>query len=182
MPKARSRLRQQAEQVYLLTDQLQVQLHALEASRVPVAVTIRPPASGAVADGDVMALAFLVMMEAAKSARDDLKAIMEQVKAVNAAKRELCRLFRMKNKTHRVQHGALDFESVFCLMATLYARHLDEEADELLDRLDSMSDMGEVESLRLQMAMDRMSKMMSTLSNLLKKISDTSSQITQNLK
>ena len=48
--------------------------------------------------------------------------------------------------------------------------------------LDSMSEMGEMESLRLQMAMDRMSKMMSTLSNLLKKISDTSTSITQNLK
>jgi hypothetical protein len=32
------------------------------------------------------------------------------------------------------------------------------------------------------MAMDRMSKMTSTLSNILKKISDTSSGITQNLK
>ncbi|CAN5705516.1 hypothetical protein BH11BAC3_BH11BAC3_25850 [soil metagenome] len=48
--------------------------------------------------------------------------------------------------------------------------------------LDSLSEMGEMESLRLQMAMDRMSKMMSTLSNLLKKISDTANTITQNLK
>ncbi|MEO8706497.1 MAG: hypothetical protein ABI867_41110 [Kofleriaceae bacterium] len=48
--------------------------------------------------------------------------------------------------------------------------------------LDSLSEMGEMESLRLQMAMDRMSKMMSTLSNLLKKISDTAQSITQNLK
>jgi hypothetical protein len=48
--------------------------------------------------------------------------------------------------------------------------------------LDSLSELGETESLRLQMAMDRMSKLMSTLSNLLKKASETSSQITQNLK
>jgi hypothetical protein len=48
--------------------------------------------------------------------------------------------------------------------------------------LDSLSELGETESLRLQMAMDRMSKMMSTLSNLLKKISDTAQSITQNLK
>lgn len=54
--------------------------------------------------------------------------------------------------------------------------------DTLKQDIDSMSEMGEMESLRLQMAMDRMSKMMSTLSNLLKKISDTSNQITQNLK
>ncbi|MBX3595733.1 hypothetical protein [Sphingomonas sp.] len=48
--------------------------------------------------------------------------------------------------------------------------------------LDSMAEMDEMESLRLQMAMDRMSKIMSTLSNLLKKISDTNQSITQNLK
>lgn len=47
---------------------------------------------------------------------------------------------------------------------------------------DSLSEMGEMESLRLQMALDRQSKMMSTLSNLLKKISDTSNRITQNIK
>ena len=48
--------------------------------------------------------------------------------------------------------------------------------------LDGMSELGEMESLRLQMAMDRMSKMMSTLSNLLGKISNTGDQITRNIK
>ena len=50
------------------------------------------------------------------------------------------------------------------------------------DKIDSLSEMDELESLRLQMAMDRMSKLMSTLSNLLKKQSDTAAAITQNLK
>ena len=54
--------------------------------------------------------------------------------------------------------------------------------DQMKSDLDSMSEMGEMESLRLQMAMDRLSKMMSTLSNLLKKASDTQQAITQNLK
>jgi hypothetical protein len=58
--------------------------------------------------------------------------------------------------------------------------------DSLIDQakadLDSLSEMGEMESLRLQMAMDRLSKLMSTLSNLLKKVSDTASSIVQNLK
>jgi alpha-D-ribose 1-methylphosphonate 5-triphosphate synthase subunit PhnL len=52
----------------------------------------------------------------------------------------------------------------------------------LKNKLDSLSEMGEMESLRLQMAMDRLSKMMTTLSNILKKISDTASTITQNIK
>lgn len=54
--------------------------------------------------------------------------------------------------------------------------------DTAKNKLDSMSEMGEMESLRLQMAMDRMSKLMSTLSNLLKKQSDTAAAITQNMK
>ena len=48
--------------------------------------------------------------------------------------------------------------------------------------LDSMSEMGEMESLRLQMAMDRLSKMMSTLSNLMQKMSTTQDAIVQNMK
>ena len=54
--------------------------------------------------------------------------------------------------------------------------------DELRCQLDSMSELGEMESLRLQMAMDRISKLMSTLSSILKKIDDTSQSIAQNLK
>lgn len=54
--------------------------------------------------------------------------------------------------------------------------------DQAKDKVDSLSEMGEMESLRLQMAMDRKSKMMSTLSNLLKKSSETSSSIIQNIK
>ena len=54
--------------------------------------------------------------------------------------------------------------------------------DKAKSDLDSMSEMGEMESLRLQMAMDRTSKMMSTLSNSLEKVSDTAEGITANLK
>jgi hypothetical protein len=59
---------------------------------------------------------------------------------------------------------------------------LREVRDRLKTDLDSMSELGEMESLRLQMAMDRLSKMMSTLSNLLKKMSDTAESITKNIK
>jgi len=54
--------------------------------------------------------------------------------------------------------------------------------DELKNDLDSMSELGAMESLRLQMAMDRFSKVMSELSNILKKTSDTQSAIITNLK
>lgn len=55
-------------------------------------------------------------------------------------------------------------------------------AETVTAHLDGLSEMGEMESLRLQMAMDRMSKLMSTLSNLLRKVSETSSAIVQNIK
>jgi len=44
------------------------------------------PNLGSMGDGDIMAIAFIVMMEAAKSAREDLKAIMAGVKAINKDK------------------------------------------------------------------------------------------------
>jgi len=48
--------------------------------------------------------------------------------------------------------------------------------------LDSLSEMGEMESLRLQMAMDRLSKLMAALSNILKKMAETSDEIIKNMK
>ena len=61
-------------------------------------------------------------------------------------------------------------------------KEVDDSIEAIKKDLDSMSEMGETESLRLQMAMDRMSKMISTLSNLLKKMSDTADGVVQNLK
>jgi hypothetical protein len=61
-------------------------------------------------------------------------------------------------------------------------KELAEGIDQLKDDLDSKSEMGEMESLRLQMAMDRLSKLMQTLSNIMKKMEDTANSITQNLK
>jgi hypothetical protein len=61
-------------------------------------------------------------------------------------------------------------------------KDIDEAVVGMKNDLDSLSELGEMESLRLQMAMDRLSKMMSTLSNLLKKISDTADSIAANLK
>ncbi len=61
-------------------------------------------------------------------------------------------------------------------------KEIDALADKMKNDLDGMSEMSEMESLRLQMAMDRLSKMMETLSNLLKKINDTQQTITQNMK
>jgi hypothetical protein len=50
------------------------------------------------------------------------------------------------------------------------------------DQPGSLDGMSETESLRLQMTMDRRSKLMATLSNILKKISDTASSVVSNMK
>jgi hypothetical protein len=52
----------------------------------------------------------------------------------------------------------------------------------LADKLDAMTEMSEMTSLRLQMIMERRSRFISTLSNLMKKISATQDTLIQNLK
>lgn len=54
--------------------------------------------------------------------------------------------------------------------------------DDLKGRLDSMNEMSEMTSMRLQMAMDRRSKFVEALSNIMKKIDSTQETIVQNLK
>ena len=48
--------------------------------------------------------------------------------------------------------------------------------------LNALSEMGKMESLRLQMAMDRLSKLTAALSNILKKMAETSDEIIKNMK
>jgi hypothetical protein len=170
------------------------------------------------ADADIEALVIITMMEATKSAQEDLKAIMAGIKAINAAKRRLRDLLCKINRDvvtatvsevekkglafspnglggerayHRVEIPIPDPESPGGVQVAVISlvdgkitskSQLDAVVDAVKNDLDSMSELSEMESLRLQMAMDRRSKMMSTLSNLLKKISDTGDGLTQNLK
>ena len=142
-------------------------------------------------DTDIMALAFIVMMDAAKSAREDLKNIMAGVKAINQQKQGLraaanrldtlsmnCAVNPGNCDGTGIAPGVLGVE----LPGQASKQDIDNAKETVKNKLDNLSEMGETESLRLQMAMDRLSKLMSTLSNLLKKESDTSSSIIQNIK
>lgn len=198
-------------------------------------------------DSDIMAVAFIVMMEAAKSAREDLEAIMDGVKSIHQAEQGVreeagalrgsddwppqwlrassssaaaadvqatyaahgvaidvrpgaARATLGKNRTlhlwgdpHVTGSSSLAAQAQRLALTPTEARGLAAAVSDLRDgtsrlrdsaksKLDSRSEMGETESARLQNSMDRLSKMMSTLSNLLKKIGDTGSSITQNLK
>ncbi|HEY8871290.1 MAG TPA: hypothetical protein VIM30_18115 [Candidatus Limnocylindrales bacterium] len=196
--------RRHAREVAGLADELSVRLRVLEESgaTLQVHVDARPigPGGGGLAslastgievpaDADIEALEFIVMMEAAKSAQDDLKAILAAVKSINVAKNRLSSELEKarargsstsgKNSPRR---GSADLDALLQVLLTAYGIGVEQEGERLINDLDSMSELGEIESLRLQMAMDRMSKMMSTLSNLLKKIADANQQIVQNLK
>jgi hypothetical protein len=78
-----------------------------------------------------------------------------------------------------MQLNALAFYMVARVIA---AGGLSVSPDEITAKLNSMSGAGEMDQLRFQIYMDRHAKALETLSNLLKKISDTSSSIVQNLK
>jgi hypothetical protein len=136
---------------------------------------------GNLGDADIEALTFLVMMEAAKSQQEDLKAIMAGVKAINDAK-ETSRRSAARNGSPNAPRPRAAINRATISVVPRSKQDIDNQIDRVKNDLDSMSEMGEMESLRLQMAMDRMSRLMQTLSNLSKKISDTNATITQNLK
>jgi putative addiction module CopG family antidote len=166
---------------------------------------------------DIEAMVFVAMMEATKSAQEDLKAIMGEVKAMTNAKARLRDLISKVNRDVAANAGCADDAQKLDFSRGLgneQAYHrapmpvLDPEAeggvrlkpcdlhrgkietydelviirDGLKDQLDSMSEMSEMTSLRLQMAMDRRSKFIETLSNIMKKISTTGDTLIQNLK
>lgn len=153
---------------------------------------------------DIEAMCFLVLMQAAKSAQEDLKAIMAGVKAINEQKKEqrelLAKMQRqqsmtsvqldsfnfLRRKTIAIQkHQNLDsmkFIRSGVVKKQLSKTDISAMKEQIKNDIDSMSEMGEMESLRLQMYMDRRSKMMETLSNIMKKISDTQDDIIKNLK
>jgi Arc/MetJ-type ribon-helix-helix transcriptional regulator len=172
---------------------------------------------GAHDDGDIMANAFSVMMEAAKSAREDLKSIMAGVKAINNAKQAV-REVELKVKRDRAANWpcihedcVLDFSRGMGSERAYHRTrlpHLDPDApggvrlvatdlwpgkitrvddlrlveDELQTKLDNLSEMGEMESLRLQMVMERVSKFEQMISNMMKKWSEIQAAVIANMK
>ena len=166
-----SDLEAKAQRIYALADRLQVQLRVLEESHTSVQQTISSTQPG---EGvDIEALAFLVLMDASKSAQEDLREIMESVEEIHAAGRGI--------SGPKTNHS-LDTDSILKLMLTVYGKGLEHEMEALQRDVDAKDELSDLESLRLQMLMDRVSQMMATLSNLLKKLADTNSSIVQNLK
>jgi hypothetical protein len=187
-----------------------------DTSQIASAARARWPVLGNRGGGDVEALVSLVLMQAAKSAQDDLRKLLAEMQNAEERKKALREAFdrlkrqesaleaRLKTRfsalpgstpCHPPDCGLTPAELSAILSHPISSKlpvrkfqpvatvaDLNALESQMKNELDSMSEMGETESLRLQMAMDRLSKMMTTLSNVLKKISDTSQSIVQNMK
>ena len=113
--------RKELQRFYALTDQLQVQLRALDEQVPSVRVEVRP------FDGaDVEGLAFIVLMEGAKSAQEDLRAVAEQITAVNAQKKKV--RAALKQRPDR-GHDLLSVNSL--LSAVMIKAELERAVDEM---------------------------------------------------
>jgi hypothetical protein len=116
-------------------------------------------ASRSIEDADITTLVLLVMLQASRSAEEDLKAALDEIRALNRQKQ------RLRD-----------------LMAKLKASDLDEAIDRLKNELDALAELGEEQQLRLQQFMDRQARLCSTVSNIMKTLSETSASIISNLK
>lgn len=138
---------------------------------------------------DIEAMVMLIMMQASKDANEDMKNMLAEMKKINDQKKQM----REKNQLMKQQQvGMKDSLRKNYAARTgiqpakpkdsLTKINLNIANATLQDRKDSLSDMSGEQQLRLQMYMDRKGKMEATISNIMKKIADTQSQIIQNLK
>jgi hypothetical protein len=183
---------------------------------------------------DVSEAAFIVLSMATKDMDDDIRLVLAEIKAANAAKQKLRDLIAELNRwvseemNKHPGSGDIDNEKVSkgrparAVQATqkpkplpmppialenatspvIHVEYLKAPVipplpprdsgptiqalklllDELKAKLDGMNEMSEMTSLRLQMTMDRRSKFISTLSQMMKKDSTTQDILVQNIK
>jgi hypothetical protein len=163
-----------------------------------------PSASSSLGTGDIEALVFLVLMQCTQDAEADLRSTMEEVKKQNDQKARLRGLLDEVRQASPGSHPATapcaepicgtaserlrELTLHLPAKARLAPRSLTTYGDlarleaDAKNSLDSLSDLSEMTSLRLQMEMDRREKALETLSNLMKKMSDTAESIIGNLK
>ena len=174
---------------------------------------------------DISEAAFIVLSMAAKDMDDDIRMIMAEIKATNAAKQKLRDLIKELNgwvsqemakhpRSEDIDSGKPDAPGTKARAPGLSTkttppplRRLTLETrvspvipplpprdpgltvsglkslrDDIQGNLDGMNEMSEMTSLRLQVTMDRRSKFIETLSNIMKKIGTTQETLVQNIK
>ena len=158
---------------------------------------------------DIDALVAIVMMQEAKDAETDLQQMMSQIQALNNAKqkmRDLLSQTQLEVSSNSSLPAKTPCQTALCkslpstlgeistatantqkpvrisVPAKLTYADVRTLPTQLQTNLNSMNDMSETMQLQIQMAMDRQSKFIETLSNLLKKMDDTASSVIQNIK
>jgi hypothetical protein len=167
-------------------------------------------ASANLGNMEIDALVFFVMMQIVKDVNDDLKQMMEEMKKQNEKKKALRDALNKikRNEANQKEMLRAEYDSLRKLLAAadspnnlritdndkkvgiastvvsqkVTPAQVNQLKTELIEKLDAMSEMSEMMSLRLQMYMDRYTKFMNTLSNMMKKLSDTAETIIGNLK
>lgn len=130
---------------------------------------------------DIDALLQLVMAETVRDAEQELRDQLAQMHANNHQKQAQ----RSAAQKMRQDQSALRDETRAEFSSTQSGNSREELAiyvTRVSDGKDSLSDMSEMQQMRMQMYMDRRQKALEMLSNLLKKESDTSNSIIGNLK
>ncbi|HEY3813033.1 MAG TPA: hypothetical protein VGL66_07385 [Caulobacteraceae bacterium] len=138
-------------------------------SQAAARAAIQSAGFGKLSEGDINALAFVVLAQAADDQMRDLQTVMAGIKSTHG----------------RGPIPAENIGSAYTLPSLngdSWSNDISSIEGDLKSRLDAMNEMSEMTSMRLQMAMDRESKLMEALSNLLKDIDNTSDAILQNMK
>ncbi len=116
-------------------------------------------------EADLSTLAFLVLMQATRTAQDDLEAIMASTKAINSTKAQQRHLL----PNNQTASGAMAAQTPCNPGLPCSAASHRSESEQPVQS-------------RVQAATDRQAKLMAALSNLMKKGSDTGASVSQNLK
>jgi hypothetical protein len=117
---------------------------------------------------DITELIILVMLGAAEENAADLKEIMDEVRKRNE---RLCRWRKLAADLRSRTAGEAGDAAL-----------IRQASDVATGQLQSLSDLTQELQLRLQMIMDRRAKFLETLSNIMRKQSDTATAIIANLK
>jgi len=185
-------------------------LNAAIQSRFGGAKGSRASAStGIPAGADIDALAFMVLMQAASDQNQDLQEIMNEVQVINNAKvvlrnamstlqNELSRTTNIKAAVVCMTPGCLsiaqqlrDVETLtsktehpvrFATYTTPTFGQLRQAQTAANQSLDSLSDMSQSMQMKLQMEQSQYSQIVEAISNIEKKMNDTSENIIQNMK
>lgn len=163
----------------------------------------------AVKAGDINALVAIVMMQTLNDSEKDLQNVMSQTEAITKAKQQLRDLLsqtQLEIKSNETLDAKAMCQTALCksLPSTLGEisnatanvqkpvrisipakptfADLRTVPGQIQSNLDSLNDISQAQQMKIQMLMDQRSKLIETMSNIMKSISDTNSTIIQNIK